>query len=171
MKARALTIAATALLFAVTAGAADKAPVIEYTPISCIRGGELALLQVNVEGEGELRGYFRRTNTTDWCSVEGTNDGPLSRVVLPKFETGDEIEYFFVLLDGRRVAARTPRIYRARVNADCQTASARHIIRLSMSCGQEVQAIPTSMGAGYSVNDELIAGDPPYGSPDRPVNQ
>ena len=171
MKARALIVVAAALLVASFAGAAEKAPSLQFTPVTCIKGGELPLLQIQVEGEGELRGYFRRTNTTDWCSVEGDNIGPLSRIVLPKFEDGDEIEYFFVLLNGRRVSARSPRIYRARVSPECQAASARHIIRLSMSCGEEVQAVPTSLGAGYAMNDELVEGDPEYGSPDRPVDQ
>jgi hypothetical protein len=172
MKARTLIVTAAALLAATFAGAQEtKAPTLKYTPSACMKGGELPLLQIQVEGEGELRGYFRRTNTTDWCSVEGENIGPLSRIVLPKFEDGEEIEYFFVLLDGRRVAARSPRIYRASVAADCQTASARHIIRLSMSCGEDVQAVPTSLGAGYAMTEELVVGDPEFGSPDSPGNQ
>lgn len=171
MKARMLIVAAAALLTASFAGAQEKSPVMKYTPASCIKGGELPLMQMQIEGEGELRGYFRRTNTTDWCSVEGDNLGPLSRIVLPKFEDGDEIEYFFVLLNGRRVAARSPRIYRTRVVPECDAASARHIIRLSMSCGEDVQAVPTSLGAGYALTEELVEGDPEYGSPDRPANQ
>ena len=166
MNKRAITIAA-ALLLANIAGAAPQYS-MQYTPVSCIKAGELPLLQLNVEGKGELRSYFRRINSTDWCSVEGLNDGPLSRVVLPKFENGDEIEYFFVLLQGRRVVARSPRIYRARVNADCQMPFARHILKLSLSCGQDDQAIPGALGAGYAVEERLIEGDPPVGSPDRP---
>lgn len=168
MKTRAYTAAAFALLLTVSLQGAGTGPSLQFNPVACLRGGELPLLQVRVEGEGELRGYFRRANATDWCSVEGTNNGPLSRVVLPKFEAGDEIEYFFVLLDGQRVVARSARIYRSRVSADCQTASARHIVRLSMNCGQDNQAIPASMGAGYAVSSSLVEGDPPYGSPDRP---
>ena len=167
MNARALT-AAVALLSASLIGAAPKRG-MEYTPVSCIRAGELPLLQVNVQGKGELRSYFRRINSTDWCSVEGTNEGALSRVVLPKFDAGDEIEYFFVLLDGRQVVARSPRIYRARISADCQTPSARHVLPISMSCGDDAQGIPSSMGAGYAISDQLIEGNPPVGSPDRPT--
>jgi hypothetical protein len=169
MTKRAITIA-LALLLANLAGAAPQFS-MQYTPVSCIKAGELPLLQLNVEGKGELRSYFRRINSTDWCSVEGLNDGPLSRVVLPKFENGDEIEYFFVLLQGRRVVARSPRIYRARVSEDCQMPFARHILKLSLSCGQDDQAIPGALGAGYAVEERLIEGDPPVGSPDRPVNQ
>lgn len=169
MNVRALTVAASLLL--ATSGGAAPAVSMDYTPVSCIKAGELPLLQLNIEGKGELRSYFRRINSTDWCSVEGLNDGPLSRVTLPKFENGDEIEYFFVLLDGRRVIARSPRIYRARVSDDCQLPFARHVLRLSMSCGEEVQAIPSALGAGYAVEDQLVEGDPPTGSPDRPINQ
>jgi hypothetical protein len=169
MNVRALTVAAV-LLLATVGGAAPNVS-MDYTPVSCIKAGELPLMQLNIEGKGELRSYFRRINSTDWCSVEGLNDGPLSRVVLPKFENGDEIEYFFVLLQGRRVVSRSPRIYRARVSDDCQLAFARHVLKLSMSCGEEVQAIPAALGAGYAVNEQIIIGDPPTGSPDRPIDQ
>lgn len=169
MNIRALAVAAVLLLAAVNGDAQTVS--MNYTPVSCIKAGELPLMQLNIEGKGELRSYFRRINSTDWCSVEGTNDGPLSNVVLPKFENGDEIEYFFVLLQGRRVVTRSPRIYRARVSDDCQLPFARHVLRLSMSCGDEDQAIPGALGAGYAVDEQIIIGDPPTGSPDRPINQ
>ncbi|MEO8382633.1 MAG: hypothetical protein ABI779_23445 [Acidobacteriota bacterium] len=165
MKTRLLAVAVFAVL--AVSMAAQQQNGIEHTPVSCIRAGELPLLQVTTHSEGELRGYFRRINTTDWCSVEGTNDGPLSRVVLPKFDAGDEIEYFFVLIKGVRVVGRSTRIYRARVTPDCQDAFARHIIRLSMSCGEDEQAIPSAMGAGFLIG-EITKGDPPYASPDNP---
>lgn len=167
MKTRALAVAFVSLL-AIPAFAAEKFS-IEYTPGTCIKGGELPLMQLRVEGKGEVRSYFRRINTTDWCSVEGVNDGPLSHVVLPKFENGDEIEFFFVLLDGRRVVARSPRIFRLRVNAECEAAFARHVMKLALSCGDDAGGIPSALGAGYAVDEELIDGQPPVGSPDRPT--
>ncbi|HYI10622.1 MAG TPA: hypothetical protein VEK57_16295 [Thermoanaerobaculia bacterium] len=172
MNARAALIAAAAaLLLTAGEGAAEKTPSLTYIPANCIKGGELALMQLRVEGKGELRGYFRRLNTTDWCSVEGVNDGPLSRVVLPKFETGDEVEYFFVLIDGRRVVARSPRIYRAKVNTECGAAFARHIQRLALRCGEDMQGLPSSLGAGYTVDAALVDEDPPYSTPDRPTER
>ncbi|HYC87587.1 MAG TPA: hypothetical protein VEO54_00120 [Thermoanaerobaculia bacterium] len=166
MKIRAIAVAAFAL--AALAAVAEVRNGINHTPLTCVRAGELPLLQVDAVGKGELRGYFRRINTTDWCSVEGMNDGPLSRVVLPKFENGDEIEYFFVLIDGVRVVARSPRIYRVRVANECETAFARHIIRMTMNCGEDAQAVPSSLGAGYMVGDNIVQGRPPVVSPDRP---
>ena len=168
MKTRALT--AALFVFLTLSVSAQVKNGIEHLPVSCVRAGELPLLQVTTYDEGELRGYFRRINTTDWCSVEGTNEGPLSRVVLPKFEAGDEIEYFFVLINGVRVVGRSPRIYRVRVTMDCEDPFARHIIRLTMYCGEEDQAIPSSLGAGYLLG-EITKGNPPYASPDTPVGQ
>lgn len=164
---RASILAATAVL-ALTAGVLHgqaTANVIEYTPVACIRAGELPLLQIQVEPgrKGQLRAFFRRLNTTDWCSVEGVNAGPLSRVVLPKFDAGDEIEYFFVLTDGLRVVARSPRIYRNRVTPDCQLPVARHIERLAFSCGEDAAGVGTA--AGLSMND--LSRDPI--SPDTPA--
>lgn len=167
MKTRTILLAVLALSAAFAVSAEPKKN-IQFSPISCVRSGELPLLQVGLETKGELRAYFRRINTTDWCSVEGVNDGPMSRVVLPKFDSGDEIEYFMVLLEGRQVVARSPRIYRAQVTNDCQSASARHIVQLSMSCGQEAQGIPSAMGAGMAMSENIVRGNPPPGSPDRP---
>jgi hypothetical protein len=166
MKIRAIAVAA--LAFAALTAVAEVRNGINHTSLTCVRAGELPLLQVDVVGQGELRGYFRRINTTDWCSVEGTNDGPLSRVVLPKFENGDEIEYFFVLIDGVRVVSRSQRIYRVRVANECETAFARHIVRMTMNCGEDAQAIPSSLGAGYMVGDNIVQGNPPVVSPDQP---
>jgi hypothetical protein len=165
MNRRAATL--TASLLAVALSASAQGP-FQYTPVSCVRGGEMPVLQLNVGDKGELRCYFRRVNTTDWCSVEGVNDGPLSRVVLPKFDSGDEIEYFFLLLDGKRVVGRSEKMYRARVSDSCQTATARHIAMLTMSCGDD-SSIPSAIAAAYAVDDHFVAGDAPPGSPDRPV--
>src|SRR6185436_13370407 len=159
MRVRILIIAAALALAAFAANAQQKS-VIDYKPVSCFRGGELPVLQMQVEGKGELRAYFRRINTTDWCSVEGINDGPLSRIVLPKFDSGDEIEYFIVLIDGRRVVARSPRIYRVRVTDDCENPFARHIIKISMSCGDDGSGIPSSLGAGYALTRRIGTEQP-----------
>ena len=154
MKTRALlVILAAAVMALATSGAPQQKVAMNFTPISCIRGGELALMQVDVQGEGELRAYFRRVNTTDWCSVEGVNEGPLSRVVMPRFDSGDEIEYFFVMLEGRRVMARSPRMYRSRVTDNCESPFARHVIKISMACGQDQAGVPSSVGAGMAMSE------------------
>ena len=154
MKTRALLVVLAAAVMALaTSGAPQQKVAMSFTPVSCIRGGELALLQVDVAGEGELRAYFRRVNTTDWCSVEGVNEGPLSRVVLPRFDSGDEIEYFFVMLEGRQVMARSPRMYRSRVTDTCESPFARHVIKISMACGQEQAGVPSSVGAGMAMTE------------------
>ena len=166
MRSRSILVLLVAL--AAVSAAAQTKSVIDYKPVSCMRGGELPVLQMNVEGKGELRAYFRRINTTDWCSVEGVNDGPLSRIVLPKFDTGDEIEYFIVLIDGRRVVARSPRIYRAKITGDCESAWARHILKIALSCGEDETGIPSALGAGYSLSKRIIEDLPPFSTPDRP---
>ncbi len=158
------TLAAVLIVAAAVSAAGQTRSFIDYRPISCIRGGELPVLQMTITGKGELRAYFRRINTTDWCSVEGVNDGPLSRIVLPKFDTGDEIEYFIVLLDGRRVVARSPRIFRARVTSDCDLPFARHINRIALACGDDAAGIPSSILAGMAISVK----DPCVVSPDSP---
>jgi hypothetical protein len=168
MTARAFVTAAVVLLTAIAASAEERKPSITYSPVACIRGGELPLMQLNVVGEGELRGYFRRINTTDWCSVEGNNRGPLSNVVLPKFDMGDEVEYFFVLIRKNQIIARSARIYRAKVNQNCEMPFARHMMRLSLRCGDDAQAVPNSLGAGYALTEDLVDRDPEQSTPDRP---
>ena len=163
MKSRTLALAFLTLVALAANG--QRGNSIDYRPITCIRGGELPVLQMNVTGKGELRAYFRRINTTDWCSVEGDNDGPLSKIVLPKFDVGDEVEYFIVLIDGGRVVARSPRIYRARVTSDCEAPWARHMNRISLTCGDDGTGIPAAMTAGYNVKPKK---KPCVVSPDSP---
>ena len=169
MKSRIFAVLAVACVALTTSAEVKNG--IDHQPMGCVRAGELPLMQVKTTGKGELRGYFRRINTTDWCSVEGTNEGPLSRVVLPKFDNGDEVEYFFVLIDGTKVVGRSARIYRTRVTNECQSPSARHLIRLTMNCGDDAQAIPSAVSAGILLGDEIVRGNPPQISPDEPAPQ
>lgn len=141
-----------ALAAVLVAGSAFAAPSIAYTPVACVRAGEMPVMQLRVEGEGDLRAFFRRSGATDWCSVDGVNEGPLSRVILPKFDAGDQIEYFFVLTEGRRVLARTPEIYSVKAGANCEVPVARHVLPLMLNCGDDTQALPSAMGAAYSMS-------------------
>jgi hypothetical protein len=156
----------TALLAQSTPPVAKPKLAVDHSPNACVRAGELPLMQVATTGKGELRGYFRKVNTSDWCSVEGVNDGPLGRVVFPRFDAGDEFEYYFVLLDGNRVAAKSPRIFRARVTGDCEAVWARHVMRMSVSCGDD--AIGASTAAALVIGGDEVDDPPIPGSPDRP---
>ena len=160
---------AAALLLTITAVAANAQPGrIDHTPLLCLRGGEMPVLQVQVEDKGTLRAYFRRTNTTDWCSVEGTNIGKMSSITLPKFDINDEIEYFFVVLDGKRIIAKSPQIYRVKATESCETPWARHTLMLIMDCTDNGPAsIPSSMGAGFA----LKTTSPNVPSPSKPTLQ
>lgn len=155
-----------ALLFLI-AGAALAQPgdTLDYTPVGCMKGGDSAMLQLSVTQKGELRAYFRHVNSTEWCSVEGQNLGKLSTVVLPKFEVGDEVEYFFVLLDGQKVIAKSPEIYRAKNTGGCETNIARHSTAFTIDCGMGVAGIPASNAAGLALGAN---GPAPKVSPDRP---
>src|SRR5437763_1882567 len=134
MKHKAL-LRAVAMLLPQTAVFA-QGNAIDHNPTGCIRAGEAPLMQVSVEPKGELRAYFRRVNTTDWCSVEGKNLGPLSQVVMPKFEVGDEIEYFFIVLNGKKVVAKSPRVYRAKATEGCEGNVARHMLDVAIDCSR-----------------------------------
>jgi len=160
---------AIALILTAAAVVANAQPGrIDHTPLLCLRGGEMPVLQVQVEDKGTLRAYFRRINTTDWCSVEGTNLGKLSSITLPKFETNDEIEYFFVVLDGKRIIAKSPQIYRVKATDSCETPWARHTLMLIMDCTENGPgSIPASMGAGFA----LKTTTPTASSPSNPTLQ
>jgi hypothetical protein len=141
---------------------------IEHAMTGCIKAGQAPLMQVSVEPKGELRAYFRRVNTTDWCSVLGKNLGPLSNVVLPKFEKGDEIEYFFVVLEGKRVIAKSPRVYRAKATDGCENDVARHMMDVSIDCSRVDDVIPAALEAAYKVP---VSAAPPFISAERPTQQ
>ena len=151
-------LAAAVLLASTITLQAQDGNVIEYDGASCFPAGEMPVLQVRTAEKGELRAYFRHVNTTDWCSVVGVNLGSLSSVTMPKFESGADIEYYFLLIDGKRVVAKSPRIYRVHVNDKCtETPVARHTIIVMMDCATNgANSIPASMGAGYSVKNTPV---------------
>jgi len=135
---------------------------IDHSPVACLRGGEMPVLQVEVEDKGTLRAYFRRTNTTDWCSVEGTNLGKLSTVTLPKFDANDEIEYFFVVLNGKQIVAKSPQIYRVKATNNCETPFARHTLMLLMDCNENgAGPIASSLGAGLKLTGHVPSPSSP----------
>ena len=137
---------------------------IVHNPVGCIRAGEAPLMQLSVESKGELRAYFRRVNTSDWCSVEGNNLGVLSNVILPRFNAGEEIEYFFVVLDGKRVVAKSPRIYRAKVTDGCEATIARHMLDVAVDCSRIDDYVPRAMEAAFAL--PVVVTAPP--SPSSP---
>lgn len=160
------TIVLTAVLLLI-AGAAFAQPgdALDYSPVACFMADQPPTLQLAVTGRGELRGYFRHINSTEWCSVEGSNRGKLSTVVMPKFALGDEVEYFFVLLNGKQVVAKTPEIYRAKVTSGCETNYARHSTAFTLDCGMSAAGLPTAHAAGYALG---TSAPPPDISPANP---
>lgn len=155
---------------AVSAGAQTRAQNIIYTPQACWRGGEMPVLPLNVLIDGNLRAFFRHVGAADWCSVEGENRGPLSSVTMPKFQPDDEIEYFFVVADGKRVLSRSPQIYRVKVTEGCETPWARHTIMVIVNCSPVGSGqIGSAMASGFTIGDEIVTGSTPFGSPDNPT--
>lgn len=163
MKRTAIALVATLLLPSSALFAQGGA--VDHNAAGCIRAGSSPLMQVSTEERGELRAYFRRVNTTDWCSVEGKNLGQLSSVVLPKFELGDEIEYFFVVLNGKRVVAKSPRVYRAKATDGCENNVARHMLDVQIDCSRLDDVVPAGMDAGFQV--PVVSSSPV--SPERPA--
>lgn len=152
MKRIPLLIAVTAAILSSSAVFAQQQSSIDYNPVTCIRGGEMPVFMVTTKEEGVLGAYFRRLGTTDWCWVQGDNRQKLSSVTLPKFENGVEIEYFFVVVQGKEVVAKSPRLYQAKATDSCETLYSRHWITLRMECMPPgSNPIAQSLGAGYSL--------------------
>lgn len=157
-----------ALLIAPAAAFAQQG-VIEHSQPSCVMGGEMPVLGVVTHQDGLLRAYFRRTGTTDWCSVDGQNNGLLSSVTLPKFDTGVQFEYYFVIIDQKKIVAKSPQIYHGHATAHCDTPFTRHATLITMQCLPPADnPIATSMGAGYATKSTFEEKTPLYQSPDRP---
>jgi hypothetical protein len=155
------------LAFAMSALAAFGAQhgVIEHTPPGCMLEGEMPIMNVDTSDDGLLRAYFRRQGATDWCFVDGKNLGKISQVTLPKFDNGESIEYYFVVIDGKRIIAKSPKIYNARNDHHCDAPFARHAVMLTLEC-LPPGTNPTSMSAGYAA--KTIIGNPPPPSPEKP---
>ena len=75
------------------------------------------------------------------------------------------IEYYFVVIEGKRIVAKSPKIYNARNDSHCDAPFARHAIMLTLEC-LPPGTNPTSMSAGYAA--KTIIGNPPPFSPEKP---
>lgn len=156
---------AIAVLFACASAFAQKQGTIDYKPESCIVGDEMPVFRVSTHDEGILRAFFRRVNTTDWCAVDGQNHNANSTVTLPKFVTGDEIEYYFIVLKGDEVVAKSPRIYRAKATDHCDAPYNRHALILTLECLPTAQnPLASSLAAAYATQITT----PTPASPERP---
>ena len=169
MKVRIL-VSATALLCAMSLFGQQQGT-IDHTAGKCVLSGEMPLMHVSTVDDGQLRAYFRRVGTTDWCSVDGQNLGKASIVIFPRFDAGTEIEYYFVVLRGRQVVAKSPLIYRTRATAQCEADFARHSTALAIDCAAPLaNPIASSLNAGYHAQGKP-PGKPPVQSPERPERQ
>jgi hypothetical protein len=155
------------LAFAMSAVAAFGVPPgsIDHNPAGCMLLGEMPIMHVETADQGVLRAYFRRQGSTDWCFVDGKNLGKVSQVTLPKFDPNESIEYYFIVLEGKRVVAKSPKIYNARNEVHCDAPFARHAIMLTLEC-LPPGTNPISMSAGYAA--KTIIGGPPV-SPEKPT--
>ncbi len=146
---RSLFVAAT--LLACAPAFAQQQGTIDFKPEACIVGDEMPVFRVATHDAGVLRAFFRRVNTTDWCSVDGENRGAYSTITLPKFVPGDEVEYYFIVLKGDEVVAKSPRIYRSKATEHCDSPYNRHALVLTLECLPPSQnPLASSLAAAYS---------------------
>jgi hypothetical protein len=166
MKTRILLTLAAALV-AVSAFAQPGS--IEHTPTGCMMEGEMAIMSVETSDNGLLRSYFRRVGAADWCFVDGQNLGKASQVTLPKFDVNEQIEYYFVVIDGKRIVAKSPKIYNARSEHHCDAPFARHATMVTLEClPPGTNPFSSAMNAGYAART-VIGKDPaPVQSPEKP---
>ena len=156
---------AAAALLACTAAFGQKQGTIDYKPESCIVGDEMPVFRVQTHDDGVLRAYFRRVNTTDWCAVDGDNRNSYSTVTLPKVRPGDEIEYYFIVLKGDEVVAKSPKIYRVKATEHCDAPYNRHALILTLECLPPSQnPMASSLAAAYATQITT----PVPASPEKP---
>ena len=156
---------AVALLFvAGSSSAFAQSARIDHTPLPCLRGGRVYALNVATPAAGELRLFYRKSNTT-WCSIVGVNRRDTSYVALPKLNDGDELEYFFVLVDKNRVIARSPEIYHVRVSDRCDSTPLRAMDTPPTECSEQTNIMGAANAAAYALP---VTGEPQPASPDQP---
>lgn len=161
-----LTLAAASIALCASA----QPGTIGHSPAGCLMEGEMAIMNVETSDDGLLRAYFRRAGATDWCYVDGRNLGKASQVTFPKFDTNERIEYYFVVIvDGKRIVAKSPQIYNATSEHHCDAPFARHAIMLTLEClPPGTNPFSSAMNAGYAART-VIGKDPtPKQSPEKP---
>lgn len=166
MKIRILLTLAAAFV-AVTAFAQSGS--IRHAPAGCFMEGEMPIMSVETSDNGVLRAYFRRTGSADWCYVDGQNLGKSSQVTLPKFDLDEVIEYYFVVLDGKRIIAKSPQIYIARSEHRCDAQFARHATMATLEClPPGTNPTSSAMNAGYAARTVIGTDPAPVQSPEKP---
>ena len=161
-------VIAAAALLACTAAFAQKQGTIDFTPEECIVADEMPLFRVATHDEGTLRAYFRRVNTTDWCFVDGINHNAYSTITLPKVLPNAEIEYYFIVLKGDEVVAKSPKIYRSRATEHCDSPYNRHALVMTLECLPPSQnPMASSLAAAYSA----VTKHPGPITPEKPENE
>ena len=168
-----ILILSSLLILALSAGGQQPSeqPYIKFTPVSCLRAEQHPILTLDVQGKGDLRAYFRRVGTADWCMVSGENRGKISTIMFPAFDSSAQIEYFFLLLDGKRVVARSPQIYRSTASKDCGENTARHMLLMTIDCGHTTAgSTGNALGAGYAIESTSVS-DVSQSNPDASAQQ
>ena len=80
---------------------------------------------------------------------------------------GDEFEYYFVLIDSKRIIAKSPQIYHTKAEAICDAPFTRHATLVTMQrLPPGSNPMATSAGAGYAITGN---NTPPVASPDNPA--
>jgi hypothetical protein len=154
------------LLVAATA-TAQQAP-IQHTPATCMRADQNTVLTVDLASKGTPRAYFRREGATYWCWVEGTRLGQKATFVLPKFESGPIIEYYFVTVDEHDVVTgKSKEIYRVPSADHCDAVVARHLEYVLTHCEGGIGAVGSALGAGLAIHSATPPVEPSPSTPSQ----
>jgi len=160
------------LLMLGTATYAQQQGVVEHAAPSCFVGAAMPFLSCSTSSPGLLRAYFRKVGNTDWCSVDGHNRGRRSDVTLPRFESGDQLDYYLVVLNDKQVVAKSAQIYRVQFTSRCDSLITRHATLPTMEClPPGANPLASALAAGYAAPQSTRDEKPPVGSPEKPERQ
>ncbi|HUO84254.1 MAG TPA: hypothetical protein VM534_03985 [Thermoanaerobaculia bacterium] len=131
-------------------------PAIVHDPLPCLKADRKPLLEARLNTEGTPRVYFRERAAENWCFVDGERVLDKAVLILPDMPDGIEVEYFFVTYIEDRITGRSPLVYRARVQKECEVPVARHTGVVLLDC-EGNNAIGVGMGNTFVSQDVEVS--------------
>ena len=144
---------------------------IEHTPVNCISAGELPLLQVQTSQARASCAATSAASTPPTGARSRERTRARSRAwSCRSSRTATRSSTSSCSSTAARRGTQPAHLPRARQRRRARRPFARHVIRLSMNCGEDAQAHPVVARRRHATSsDELVRGNPPVTSPDEPV--
>lgn len=159
MTMRTAAIAGVLCLIAFSVSAQQAVQPIFHERPECMWSEDEMFLGATMTSEGEARAYYRPMGAEEWCYVVGDRLTDRAFFILPEFDEGVTIEYFFLSHVNDVITGRSDEIYSIALSPDCRRRPPRHEGIVVSDC--ETQGgIGTAVGAALQMEADSALIEP-----------